>query len=121
MAEASTKCCLRFAIQTGRKIRTGKIICLTNQLHEDKNKRKVINLKRIGEALGPVKFQCPSIGECQGQEVGEGGLVSRERGEGIGGSSEGKPEKGIIFEMYLKKMSNKKVQKNQKTLKKMFT
>jgi hypothetical protein len=22
-----------------------------------------------GEALGPVKAQCPSIGECQGQEV----------------------------------------------------
>jgi hypothetical protein len=26
-----------------------------------------------GEALGPVKALCPSIGECQGQEVGVGG------------------------------------------------
>jgi hypothetical protein len=29
-----------------------------------------------GEALGPVKVLCPSIGECQGQEAGAGGLVS---------------------------------------------
>jgi hypothetical protein len=25
-----------------------------------------------GEALGPVKAQCPSVGECQGGEVGVG-------------------------------------------------
>jgi hypothetical protein len=37
-----------------------------------------------GEALGPVKVLCPSIGECQGQEVGVGGLVSRGRREDIG-------------------------------------
>ena len=36
------------------------------------------------EALGPVKVLCPSIGECQGQEAGVGGLESRGRGEGIG-------------------------------------
>jgi hypothetical protein len=36
------------------------------------------------EALGPVKVLCPSIGECQGQEVGVGGLGRRGRGEGIG-------------------------------------
>jgi hypothetical protein len=36
-----------------------------------------------GEALGLVKILCPSIGECQGQEVGVGGLGSRV-GEGIG-------------------------------------
>ena len=36
------------------------------------------------EALGPVKVLCPIRGECQGQEAGVGGLVSRERGEGIG-------------------------------------
>jgi hypothetical protein len=48
-----------------------------------------------GEALGPVKFLCPSIGECQGQEAGVDGMGSRERGEGIGSFSEGKPtEKG---------------------------
>jgi hypothetical protein len=34
-----------------------------------------------GEALGPVKVRCLSIGEYQGQEVGAGGLVSRGRGE----------------------------------------
>jgi hypothetical protein len=33
------------------------------------------------EALGPVKVLCHSAGECQGQEVGVGGLVSR----GVGG------------------------------------
>jgi hypothetical protein len=32
-----------------------------------------------GEALGPVKVLCPSVGECQGQEEGVGGLVSRVR------------------------------------------
>jgi hypothetical protein len=35
-----------------------------------------------GETLGPVKVLCPSIGECQGQEVVVEGLLSRgtERG-----------------------------------------
>jgi hypothetical protein len=28
-----------------------------------------------GEALGLVKAQCPSVGECQDQEAGVGGLV----------------------------------------------
>jgi hypothetical protein len=37
------------------------------------------------EALGLVKVLCPSIGECQGQEAEMGGLVSRGRGQGIGG------------------------------------
>jgi hypothetical protein len=37
-----------------------------------------------GEALGPVKVLCPSIEECQGQEAGVGGLVSRGSGEGEG-------------------------------------
>ena len=37
-----------------------------------------------GEALGPVKVLCPSLGECQGQEVRVGGLGSKEREEGIG-------------------------------------
>ena len=36
-----------------------------------------------GEALGPVKALYPSVEECQGQEVGVGGLVSKGRGEGI--------------------------------------
>ena len=49
-----------------------------------------------GEALGPVKVLCPSIGECQGQEAGVGGLV---RGGGDRGFSEGKLGKGIPFEM----------------------
>ena len=34
--------------------------------------------------LGLVKVLCPSIGECQGQEAGVGGLRSRGRREGIG-------------------------------------
>ena len=37
-----------------------------------------------GEALGPVKVLCPSIGDCQCQEAGVSGLVSRGREEGIG-------------------------------------
>jgi hypothetical protein len=39
---------------------------------------------------------CPSIGECQGQEVGVGVLVNR---GGDRGFSEGKLGKGIAFEM----------------------
>ena len=35
------------------------------------------------EALGPVRALCPGVGECQGQEEGVGGLVSRGRGKGI--------------------------------------
>jgi hypothetical protein len=37
-----------------------------------------------GEALGPVKARCPSVGECQAREVSVGGLVSKGRGDGIG-------------------------------------
>jgi hypothetical protein len=50
------------------------------------------------EALGPVKVLCTSIGECQGQEAGVGGLGSRWRGRDRG-LLEGKLGKGIIFEM----------------------
>jgi hypothetical protein len=50
-----------------------------------------------GEALCPVKALCPSVGECQGQEVGVGGLVSRGRGNSR--ISEGKSGKGITFEI----------------------
>jgi hypothetical protein len=60
-----------------------------------------------GEALSPVKVLFPCIGECQDQEAGVGGLVSRERSEGNRGFSEGKLGKGITFEMYIK-LSNKK-------------
>ena len=48
-----------------------------------------------GEAFGPVNVLCPSIGECQGQEEGVGELVSRGRGEGKWGFSEGRPGKGM--------------------------
>jgi hypothetical protein len=51
-----------------------------------------------GEALGPVKVLCPSVGECQGQEARVGGLGGRE-GEGKGDFSEGKLGKEITFEM----------------------
>jgi hypothetical protein len=49
-----------------------------------------------GEALGPVKVLCPSIGECQDWEwewVGWGA------GWGDRGFLEGKLLKGITFEM----------------------
>jgi hypothetical protein len=47
-----------------------------------------------GEALGPVKAQCPSVGECQGREAGVGELVSRGRGDRIGGFLRGSQERG---------------------------
>ena len=47
-----------------------------------------------GEARGPVKVLCPSIGECQGQEAGVGGLVSRGREERIGSFQRGNWERG---------------------------
>ena len=47
-----------------------------------------------GEDLGPVKARCPSVGECQRQEAGVGGLVSRGREEGIGGPRRGNQERG---------------------------
>jgi hypothetical protein len=53
----------------------------------------------VGEALGPVKVLCRTIGECQGQEVEVGELVSRASGEQIVGFQKGKPGKGITFEM----------------------
>jgi hypothetical protein len=43
------------------------------------------------EALGPLKALCPSIVECQVQEAGVCGLVSRGRGKEIEG---GKTRKG---------------------------
>jgi hypothetical protein len=55
-----------------------------------------------------VKALCPSVGECQSQEVGVGELVSRDVGRGERGVLEGKPGKGITFEMQIKKISNKK-------------
>jgi hypothetical protein len=52
-----------------------------------------------GMVVGPVKVLCPSIGECQGQEAGVGGLESRGRRERDRGFSEGKLGKRITFEM----------------------
>jgi hypothetical protein len=48
-----------------------------------------------GEVLGPVKALCLSVGECQSQEAGVGGLGSRgrERGERIGGFQRGNQER----------------------------
>jgi hypothetical protein len=42
-----------------------------------------------GEALGPVKVLCPSIGKCQGQKKGMGGLGIRGRRERIGNFQRG--------------------------------
>jgi hypothetical protein len=47
-----------------------------------------------GESLGYVKARCPSIGECEGQEAGVGGLVSRRSEERIGGFWRGNQERG---------------------------
>ena len=45
-----------------------------------------------------MKILCPSIGGCQGQELGVGGLGSSGRG-GHRGFLESKLGKGITFEM----------------------
>jgi hypothetical protein len=47
----------------------------------------------VQKALGPVKALCPSVGECQGQEAGVGGLVSRGMGEGLAGFRRGNQER----------------------------
>ena len=47
-----------------------------------------------GEALVPVKALCLSVGECRDREVGVDGLVSRRRGDGIGGFWKGNQEMG---------------------------
>ena len=65
------------------------------------------------EALGLEKILDPSIGECQGQVVGVGGLGSRVREEGIGEFLEGKLGKGITFE--INKNCNKENKLKKKT------
>jgi hypothetical protein len=47
-----------------------------------------------GEALGPEKAQCPSVGECQDREAGVGGLVSRGKGKWDGSFQRGNQERG---------------------------
>jgi hypothetical protein len=52
-----------------------------------------------GEALGRSKTLCPSIGECQSQELGVSGWVGEQgKGGGYRGFSERKLGKGIAFE-----------------------
>ena len=53
----------------------------------------------MGEALGPVKTPCPSVGVCQGGKAGVGRWVEehphRTRGRGYNrGGSEEETEKG---------------------------
>jgi hypothetical protein len=52
-----------------------------------------------GEALDAEKARCPIVGECKDREEGVGGLVSREREDGILGFFGGVLGKGITFEM----------------------
>jgi hypothetical protein len=47
-----------------------------------------------GEAFGLVKALFFSVLECQGQEAGVGGLVSRGKGKGIRGFQRGNQERG---------------------------
>jgi hypothetical protein len=53
----------------------------------------------INGKRGPVKARCPSVGERQDREAGVGGLGRRGTEDGIWGFLEGKPGKGITFEM----------------------
>ena len=53
-----------------------------------------------GEAFSPVKFHSPSVGECQGAEVGEGGWEREHfHGRNKRGSEVGIGEKEITPEM----------------------
>ena len=47
-----------------------------------------------GEAPGPVKAQCSSVGGCQNREAGVCGLVSRGWGIVIRGFQRGNEERG---------------------------
>ena len=47
-----------------------------------------------GEALGLVKAQCSSVGECQDKEVEVGWLVNRRKGERVGDFQRGKKDRG---------------------------
>jgi hypothetical protein len=47
-----------------------------------------------GKALGLVKALCPSVGECQDRDAGVGELVSRGRGDVMGGFQRGNQERG---------------------------
>jgi hypothetical protein len=54
-----------------------------------------------GEAFGPVKARCPSVGECQDREVGVGESTLIEAGDRRWDREfgEGKLGKGITIEM----------------------
>jgi hypothetical protein len=58
-----------------------------------------------GEAFDSVKVLCPNIGECQSQEEGMDGLMSRGRDSGV---SEGKLGKGITLKFNKRKHIIKK-------------
>jgi hypothetical protein len=47
-----------------------------------------------GEALGLMKAQYPSVGECQDREAGVGGLVSQWEGKELVGFLWGNEERG---------------------------
>jgi hypothetical protein len=68
-----------------------------------------------GEVLGPVKARCPSIGSVKAVRWVFGWrntlTESEEGGNGTGVLQEGGPGKGITFETYIKKISNKKGKK----------
>jgi hypothetical protein len=68
-----------------------------------------------GKTLGPVKTRFPSVGECQGEEVGVGGWVGDHphRSKRVGydrGFLEGRPEKGDTISNVNNKIAKKKNQ-----------
>lgn len=65
-----------------------------------------------GKALFLVKAWCLTQGECQGREAGGIGWVGGEVFGGMEwGFTEGKLGKGLAFELWIKKISNKKTHK----------
>jgi hypothetical protein len=61
------------------------------------NKRWPSQSSMWGEILGLVKVLCQSVGECQGEEAGVDRLVSRVRGEAIGGLGKENQERHNIW------------------------
>jgi hypothetical protein len=53
----------------------------------------LLDIKMGGEALGPEKARCPSVGEFQDRKAGVGGLVSKGRADGIGDFQRGNQER----------------------------
>ena len=88
-------------IDSGLSNTTPNVPCIHLIYHTHNKNNKLASVG--GEALGPVKAQFPSVGEWQGGEVGvviwEGEHPHKSREGKWDRGPEGKPGKGLTFEM----------------------